>query len=344
MSPKWSTLILAGFLLGVVALMMCAFQVRFTETAVVTRFDEIKEVIPPDQAGLHFKWPWPVEAVHRYDARLRSFETEFRQIGTADQKTVILAAYATWRIADGRQFLKAVGREDTAGAKIRDLLENQVSIVLRSHPLSNLVNVNPAQMKFTEIEQQFLAGIRDQALADYGIDLVSVGIKRLGIPESVTSEVFNRMKEDRIRTIRELQAEGEAKAREIKVTAEEISNKILARASAYAKTIEGRGEAEAAKYYKEFDKNRTLSDFLKKRESLLKVLGGQTTLVLDADVIELFKLLRDATQSVRGSLDRAGAADSPRSDAGEANADEAPHAALAAPAKRPPLEKPRSQR
>lgn len=48
MSPKVSTLFVAAILLAVVCLMMCAFQVRFTETAVVTRFDQIKEVIPAE--------------------------------------------------------------------------------------------------------------------------------------------------------------------------------------------------------------------------------------------------------------------------------------------------------
>jgi membrane protease subunit HflC len=302
MNRLWTYLIVM-ILVAVIGMMMCAFQVRFTETAIVTRFDQIKEVIPQEQAGLHFKWPWPIEQVHRYDTRLRCFETEFRQIGTEDQKTVVLTAYATWRVQDGSLFLKAVGREDAAKNKIRDMLENRVSIVLRNHPLSNLVNVHPDEIKFNEIEKEFLAGIKESAATNYGVEIVSVGIKRLGLPESVTTEVFNRMKEDRQKTIKELNAEGEAKAKEIRVTAEEISNRILARATAYAKTVEGKGEAEAAKYFKEFDKNRTLSDFLKKRETLLRVLAGQTTLVLDSNTIELFKILHDASQTIpEGSI------------------------------------------
>src|SRR5882672_7695188 len=104
MNRLWTYMIVLVVVV-VIGMMMCAFQVRFTETAIVTRFDKIKEVIPSDQAGLHFKWPWPIEQVHRYDTRLRSFETEFRQIGTEDQKTVVLTAYATWRVQNGSLFL-----------------------------------------------------------------------------------------------------------------------------------------------------------------------------------------------------------------------------------------------
>jgi membrane protease subunit HflC len=303
MSRNIPTLMVAILVVVIILFMMCAFQVRFTETAVVTRFDHIIEKIEPQDAGLHFKLPWPIDRIHRYDTRLRSFETEFRQIGTEDQKTIVLTAYATWRIVDGPQFLKAVGREDAAARKISDLLENRVSIVLRTHPLNHLVNVDEKEMKFAQIEREFLEGIRDSAIKNYGIEVVTVGIKRLGIPESVTKEVFTRMKEDRQKTIKELTAEGEAKAQEIRATAEEVSGRILARADAYAKQIQAQGDAEAAKYYSLFMENQTLSDFLKKRETLQKILeAGQVTLVLDANQFELFRLLKDAAGSVKNAI------------------------------------------
>ncbi len=309
-------LLVACIILAVILFMMCAFQVRFTETAVVTRFDDVDRVIQPAGAGLHFKYPWPVDQVHRYDTRLRSFDTEFRQIGTEDQKTVVLTAYATWRISDGERFLKAVGREDAAAMKIRDLLENRVSTVLRTHPLGHLVNIDPAEMRFAEIESEFLSGIRDKAMENYGIEIVSVGIQKLGIPESVTKEVFTRMKEDRQKTIKELTAEGLAKAQEIRSTAEEVANKIIARAEAYAKKIESQGDAEAAKYYKMFAEHRELADFLKKIETFLRIMeAGGVTLILDANQLEPFKLLMDAAV-VPGRPDQTSSPGGPTSDAG----------------------------
>jgi membrane protease subunit HflC len=295
MPKNLPTIFVALLIAVVILLMMCAFQVRFTENAVVTRFDKVQKVIGPNEAGFHWKLPWPIDRVHRFDARLRSFETEFRQIGTQDQKTVILTAYANWRIEDGRRFLEAVGREDAAAKKIRDLLENQVSIVLRTHPLSQLVNTDPKQMKFAEIEEAFLRGIKEPAETSYGIQVVSVGIKRLGIPESVTKEVFTRMKEDRQKEIKQLTAEGEAIAKQIKADAEEKAKRITARADAYAKTIEGQGDAQAARYYEAFAKNPKLSDFLKKLETVQKIFeAGQITLVLDAAKIAPFDLIKEA--------------------------------------------------
>lgn len=298
MSRNVPTILVALLVVVIIGFMMCAFQVRFTETAVVTRFDEIK-ADQPDGPGLHFKLPWPIDRVYLFDSRLRSFETEFRQAATEDQKTVILTAYATWRVVDGQLFLKAVGHEDTAADIIRDLLDNQVQLVLRMYPLSALVNVRPEEMKLDRIEERFLSGIHGPARDKYGIEVVSVGIKRLGLPESVTSDVFARMKEDRQKAIKQFEAEGAAEATKIRVSAEEVSNKIIARAKAYAKTLQGQGDAEAAKYYKVFEENPRLSDFLKKLEAVEEILeSGQITLVMDAErfiPLDILRAVEDAS-------------------------------------------------
>ncbi|HWL93029.1 MAG TPA: protease modulator HflC [Phycisphaerae bacterium] len=311
MGRNLPTILIALVVIIIIGCMMIAYQVRYTETVVVTRFDRIVDE-QPKEPGLHFKWPWPVDRVHRFDKRLRSFETEFHQVATEDQKTVVLTAYATWRIEDAVKFLTAVGREDTAAQKIRDLLDNQVQLVLRSHPFSELINTDPKQMKLDEIERSFLSGIKSFAKDKYGINVVSVGIKRLGLPESVTKDVFARMKEDRQTAIKQLTAEGEAKATEIRVKAEEISKKIIARAEAYAKTLKGQGDAEAAKYYKIFAENPELSAFLKKLETVEAIFeSGQITLVLDADKFVPFDILKsvEAVSASPASGEPVGAAD-----------------------------------
>ncbi len=308
MRKNLTTYLVVLLLVIVIGSKLLTFQVRFTETVVVTRWQQVDRVIEPGKAGLHFKWPWPVDEVYRYDTRLRSFETEFRQAATRDQKTVILTAYATRRIDDARKFLEAVGSEDTAGQKIRDMLENQVQLVLRDHDLDELVNTDAGTMKLAEMEEVILrgaasdvgetasakTGIREPASDKYGIEVVSVGIKRLGLPESVTKDVFTRMKEDRQREISQYQAEGEAEATKILVSAEEVSSRILARAEAYAKTVVGQGDAEAAKYYKVFEENLKLSSFLKKIEMVEEILqSGQLTLVMDADKFIPLDILRE---------------------------------------------------
>lgn len=300
------SILVALIIVVVILLMMCAFQVKYTETAVVTRFDHIKQVIKPDNAGFQWKLPWPIETVHRYDARLRTLETEFKQLGTADQKTVVLTAYATWRIDDAEKFLKAIGREDAAEPKLRDLLENRVSEVLKSHPLSDIVTTNTDRMKFDEIEKSFLEGVQERALANYGVEINSVGVKRLNIPESVTKEVFARMKEERQKTIKELEGQGTSEAQAITARAFEAASKIEKRAAIYGAKIESEGYSQAAKFYNVFAENRELGDFLKKSESIFKILqAGEITLVLSADeIIPFDELVKRKPPTPAGSTTR----------------------------------------
>lgn len=300
------SIFVALIIVVVILLLMCAFQVKYTETAVVTRFDHIKQVIKPENAGFQWKLPWPIETVHRYDARLRTLETEFKQLGTADQKTVVLTAFATWRIDDAEKFLKAIGREDAAEPKLRDLLENRVSEVLKSHPLSDIVTTNTERMKFDEIEKSFLEGVRERALTNYGVEINSVGVKRLNIPESVTKEVFARMKEERQKTIKELEGQGTSEAQGITARAMEAASKIEKRADIYGDKIESEGVSQAAKFYSVFAENRELGDFLKKRESILKILqAGEITLVLSADeIIPFDELLKQRQPAPAGTTRR----------------------------------------
>ena len=45
----------AAVVIAVILLMMCAFQVKYTETVVVTRVDQIQKVIKPTEAGADVK-------------------------------------------------------------------------------------------------------------------------------------------------------------------------------------------------------------------------------------------------------------------------------------------------
>ncbi|HSV26829.1 MAG TPA: SPFH domain-containing protein, partial [Sedimentisphaerales bacterium] len=54
----------------VLLLYSVSFQVRETESAIVTRFERPRgEAIT--EPGLYWKWPAPIEAVHKFDSRMR---------------------------------------------------------------------------------------------------------------------------------------------------------------------------------------------------------------------------------------------------------------------------------
>ena len=67
---RWKLLLLVVVVLAVVVLPSCLFQVDRTEYVYLTQFG--RHVATYDgaddaQAGLHWKWPWPVQTVQRLD-------------------------------------------------------------------------------------------------------------------------------------------------------------------------------------------------------------------------------------------------------------------------------------
>lgn len=322
MTKNLPAIIVAIIVLIVIACMMCAFQVGFTETVVVTRFERPKDD-QPKEPGLHFKLPWPIDRVHRYDTRLRTFETEFRQVAAKESEPLILTTYATWRIKDGQRFQATKLSESQVTSKIRGLVSNQVALALKRYSLRELINVNPENQRLADLERDILMGVatdgdgvdadsatsvKEAALKDFGVEVISIGIKRLGLGEEVTKNVFERMKAERDNVAKRLEAEGLSEALKIREEAKEVESKINLRAEAYAKKLRGQGEAEAAKYYVYFERNRELADFLKKLETVEEILkSGKMTLVIDSEVWMPFEIFRGkssgrAQPSLSGAL------------------------------------------
>ena len=68
------TLVIGG-LLGLIFLaLVLTYQVRISEVAVVTTFGKPTEQISePGQYRPYFKWPWPIQQVHKFDQRVQNF-------------------------------------------------------------------------------------------------------------------------------------------------------------------------------------------------------------------------------------------------------------------------------
>ena len=132
-----------------------------------------------------------------------------------------------------------------------------------------------------------------QKWEDFGIDIKVVGIRQLGISEDATKQVFERMKADRQRKTAKIINDGTTEAGKIKEDAELKRKELLAIVEAEAKAIRGRGDADAAQYYKMLDENPELAMFLRDIEALRKILEDKTTIVIGAET-DPIGLLKEA--------------------------------------------------
>src|SRR6516164_377538 len=101
--------ILAAPLLFWIALATILVAVDRTEFVYVTQFG--KHVATYDgaidsDAGLHWRWPWPVQSVLTLDRRLQSFDLPGTELLTNDPKrktidrTLTIVGYVCWRISE----------------------------------------------------------------------------------------------------------------------------------------------------------------------------------------------------------------------------------------------------
>ena len=284
-----STTIFVALVVIVLGFKLCSYQVRETESVLVTRFG--KPVAERVEPALYYKWPTPIERVHRFDSRLQVFEGQMEETSTKGGEPIIITTYMVWRVAEPRTFFERVSTVVDVQKFLLSQLRNEANAVVGRHYFSEFVNTNPDLIRFEAIEQELLQSLKDEMEEEYGIEVRLVGIKELELSEEVTKDVFERMRADRNRKTESILGEGAATATRIKTEAESKRVELLAAAEARAMAIRAEGDAEAARYYEMLEADTDLAMFLRDLEALKRMLKDRSTIVLGADT-QPMKLLR----------------------------------------------------
>ena len=249
---------------------------------IVTRFGAPIRV--SQNAGLHFKLPVPFEQVYLRDARLRLTRTRLSESLTRDKKNVVLVTYTAWRLADPVKFLQAVGDVPGAEEKLDGIVINAKNAVLGNYPFEALVSQNPADQKIDAIEGDMTKQIQTEARDRYGIEVVQVGLQRLALPEDNLKAVFNQMRAERSQFAAQFQAQGDKRASEIRADADLSAARLTAEGAQKSEEIKGRAEAQAAAIYANAHKtDPNFYRFTRSLDSLKKIMGDQSTVVMDTD-------------------------------------------------------------
>ena len=299
---------LLNFIIGIVVLFilvvyMVSYQVRYDEVAVITTLD--KAVEPAKDASgkivrgndgyatepgslrekpdLYFKYPWPIQKVYTYPKRLQLLEDQMEEQTTADGYSIVVRTYLTWRIEDPSAFFRSLRNIDIAQQSLQPLLRN-LRGVISQYRFDQLVNTDPTKLALREIEEKSKKELNDRLAANnYGIQVVNLGIRRIVFPQSTTSKVFDRMKEERQRMAQNSRSSGTSQAVAIRSEADNARMTILSFANRQASVLRSQGETEATRYYELFQKDQEFAIFLRQIESLKLILAKNTTFVLDAE-------------------------------------------------------------
>jgi membrane protease subunit HflC len=286
----WPTILLGVIVAAILLVAVFSFQLNQTESAVVTTFGRPTQVTEP---GLHFRWPFPFQRIYRFDHRIRCFEGgsgKLEETMTADGQNILVGIYVNYRVSNALDFFKSMENITKAEAELNSWMRGFKNAAFGQYRFNQVINIDPKQMKLNEIQNKIRTDLAKRA-AEFGMEVVSVGINTINVPKSISEKVFERMIQERQRAAAERLAEGEREAKNIRIKADSQKAILLADAEAEAKEIRAKGDAEAAQYYAVFKQNPELAEFLRKLDSLRSVMKSRTTLVLDTDVapFNLFK-------------------------------------------------------
>ncbi len=272
-------------------------------------------------AGLRLKVPF-IQSVRKFERRLLRWNGYPEQIPTKDKKYILVDSTARWYIEDPLQFLRSVGTEEQAHARLDDTIDSSTRNSITKRDLLEIVRTDNREMRVAEEELlettkvgqvtegrlKIVAEITEaskKACEEYGIGIHRSGvlIKGLTYVQDVKTKVEDRMIEERLRIAKKYTSEGEGEFERIMGNKEREVKTILSEAYKTAKEVEGAADAEATQIYAEaFGIDTDFYRFWKTLELYEQYIGGEKTrLILGADN-PLFEIIKgEILQNKQGS-------------------------------------------
>jgi membrane protease subunit HflC len=239
-SPVTGIVALIVLLLVLIVAYSSVFTVQQTEQVLVVRLGEPVRVVT--QPGLNFKAPF-IDSVISIDNRILDLENPSQEVIAADQKRLVVDAFARYRIKNALRFYQSVGSIQAANLQLTTLLNAALRRVLGEVTFITVVR---------DEREKLMGRIRDQLDREadgYGIEVVDVRIRRADLPEQNSQAVYQRMQTERQREAAEFRAQGGQKAQEIRSKADRDATVIVAEANSQAEQIRGAGDAERTRLF-----------------------------------------------------------------------------------------------
>ena len=279
---------------------------------------------PINEAGLYFKIPF-IQETKFVDKRILTWDGLPNQVTAKDKKFINVDTTARWRIIDTLKFIQTGQNEAGAKSKLDSILDGATRDVISSQNLVEAVRnsnsiIEKIEEKKAEIERKKKAGEpiveeevsgeiakidvgREQLsqmilrkakddLANLGIELIDVQLRRISYEQSVEKKVYERMISERQRIAEKIRSIGKGEKAKIEGRINKELKQIESQAYKQAEIIKGKADAKAAAIYsKSLNKNRKFYDFTRSMEAYKKSLSEDTKLILSSET-EFFKYLR----------------------------------------------------
>ena len=314
------------FFVGVVAaavllfaLLGAFYAVKETEQVIITQFGKPvgQPIVDP---GLHLKVPF-IQTVNRLEKRFLEYDGPPVAIPTRDKTYIHVDTFARWKVQDPLIYFVRLRDERSAQSRLEDIIGSETRNAVARHDLIEIVRsekgrkprvdeklqagpvglgsigtLPPIQFGRSKIEDEIEKAAAGK-MAEFGIELLDVRVKRVNYNPDVLDRIFQRMISERNQIAQLFRSEGQGEAARIAGQKDRDLNEIQSTAYRQVQQIRGEADARASQIYAAaYTQSPQAADFyafLKSMETYRKVLGKESTLVLSTDS-DLFGLLKRA--------------------------------------------------
>ena len=275
-------LLIVAAVLGVVAY-QSLFVVQEVNQAIVLQFGDPKKIIT--KPGLNYKIPF-IQNVVFLDRRVLNLDNPPEEVIAADQKRLIVDAFARFKIVDPLKFYISVGNERVARSRLATIINSRIRSVLGTQELATLLSTDRA------VHMGTIQNDVNTEAENFGITIVDVRIKRADLPQANSEAIFKRMQTEREREAKEFRAQGAEMAAKITSTADKEVTVILANANKQSEIMRGEGDGKRKKIFASaFGRDPQFFGFYRAMQSYEKALiGVDTSMILSPDS-DFFKFL-----------------------------------------------------
>ena len=282
---KLKIFISAFLVILVILLTQSLYVVKETQRAVLLRFGEIIQFdVSP---GLHFKFPI-LNTVRKFDSRILTLDAAPQRYLTSEKKALMVDSFVKWRVKDVAKYFTTSGGDEE---RLKRLLIQRIDTGLR-----NEFGVRTVKEVVSGERDELMTKLATQldliAQRELGIEVIDLRVKKIDLPTEVSESVYNRMRTERERLARELRAQGNEVAAEIKAKADKAKTVILADAYREAEETKGDGDATAtATYASAYSKNAEFYDFTRSLKAYQATFENKSDILLIDPESDFFKYL-----------------------------------------------------
>ena len=314
---KTKSIVIVLLLIGIIVLANSMVITRQNQFKLIRQFGRVDRVVT--DAGLSFKIPF-VESVDVIPKELLLYDIAASDVITSDKKTMIVDSYVLWHVTDPLKFAQTLScsvnnAEGRIDAIVYNAMKNTISNmkqdeVIRSRDGKMTVTVDEPEeavtnndmeistekedvIEITSLTEEIMSQI-NHVEGQYGIEIVTVEVKKLDLPDDNKQAVYTRMISERENIAAQYTAEGKSEAKIIENTTDKEVSIMLSDAQAKAEATIAEGEAEYMRILSDAYSDPEKTDFysfVRALDALKESISGDNKTVIlsdDSPIAQIF--------------------------------------------------------